>query len=284
MNEPADAAFHHVDNKDAAFVGVIPEHYHRGIGSFLFEPYAQETAARVAAFAPRRLLETACGTGIVTRRLRDALTSETRLVATDLNEPMLAVAKRTVGERAAVTWELADMTRLPFGDGQFDAVVCQFGLMFVPDKPAAMREARRVLGHGGRLFVATWGSLERNPVVRAAHETVGAFFPDAPPQFYLTPFGYGDPDQLKRLLVDAGFVDVRVEIVQKATTSSSAREVAIGLIEGYPIADYIRASDPALLPVVVDAVTKAIGERFGDAPVKTTLEALVASGDTPSDQ
>ncbi|HYH97068.1 class I SAM-dependent methyltransferase [Hyalangium sp.] len=265
----------------AAYVGAIPENYHSGVGPFLFEPYAQELSARIAAFSPRRVLETACGTGLLTRRLREALPGEALLIATDLNEPMLAVAKRTVGPGANVQWAREDMTRLRSGSGEFDAVVCQFGIMFVPNKPAAAREALRVLKPGGRLLMATWRAVAENEAIRLAHETVSSLFPGELPQFYLTQTGHGDPQEITRLLVSAGFVDVQAEVVQKRSTITSMREVAVGLIEGFPIVDFIKARDPALVPVAVDTLTEALGKHFGQAPAEATISALVTSATAP---
>nr|QKW93925.1 class I SAM-dependent methyltransferase [Vitiosangium cumulatum] len=265
----------------AAYIGTIPENYHRSAGPFLFEPYAQELAARISAFAPRRVLETACGTGILTRRLHEVLPAGARLIATDLNEPMLAVARQMVGPDANVEWAQQDMTRLRFADGEFDAVVCQFGLMFVPNKPAAAREALRVIRPGGQLLLATWRSLEHNAAIRLAHETVCALFPSEPPRFYLTQTGYGEPSEMTRLLVDAGFVDVRAEPVQKRSVLGNTRELAIGLIEGFPIVDFIKAHDPMLVSVAIGALTKALDKHFGETPVKVTIEALVTSATAP---
>jgi ubiquinone/menaquinone biosynthesis C-methylase UbiE len=262
--------------RDAAYVGAIPERYHRGIGPFLFEPYALHTAQRIRELAPSRVLETACGTGIVTRRLREALSDDALLFSTDLNEPMLAVAKATLGPSLKVEWAQADMTWLGFEDGRFDVVVCQFGLMFVPDKLAALREARRVLKPGGKLLLTTWASLDRNPVVELAQRSIAALFPNDPPQYYArAPFGYGDTQKLASWIAEAGFADVQVEIVEKSAFSESARDVAVGLVEGYPIAEEISSRDPSLLSVAVDEVARAIQAAYG-TPVETRIAALVA--------
>jgi ubiquinone/menaquinone biosynthesis C-methylase UbiE len=263
---------------DAAYIGTIPEQYHRGIGPFLFEPYARHTAERVKARGPERLLETACGTGIVTRRLHEVLREGARLVASDLNDPMLSVARKTVGNAPRVEWARADMCKLHFADNEFDAVVCQFGLMFVPDKLAAVREARRVLKRGGSLLLTTWAPLERNPIVKVAHHAIATVFPEDPPQYLArAPFGYGDPDMLTELLIAGGFRDVVVDVVEKAAAAPSAYELAVGLIEGYPLIDEIRLRDEARLPAVVDAVTNAIARQFGAGPVNSRIAALVGS-------
>jgi ubiquinone/menaquinone biosynthesis C-methylase UbiE len=263
---------------DAAYVGAIPQSYHRGIGPFLFEPFARNTAERIQARAPRRVLETACGTGIVTRRLCEVLADDALLVASDLNEPMLAVARDAVGAAAGVEWTRADMCKLHFRDGGFDAVVCQFGLMFASDKLAAVREAHRVLTPGGSFLLTTWGSLDRNPIIGVAHYALGLLFPEDPPEYLMrAPFGYGDPDALTDLLHAGGFRDVVVDVVEKAATAPSALELAAGLIEGNPLVDEIKLRDEARLPDVVRAVARVIARQFGDKPVRGRITALVAS-------
>ncbi|HEX3474247.1 MAG TPA: methyltransferase domain-containing protein [Kofleriaceae bacterium] len=263
---------------DVAVVGTTPPHHHPGIGPFLFEPFARHTAERIRARAPKTVLETACCTGIATRRLRDALPRDAVLVASDPDERMLAVAHRTVGITANVGWTRADLCKLQFSDGDFDAVVCQFGLMFAADKLAAVREARRVLRPGGSFLITTWAPLDRNPVVALVDRTLGAMFHSDPPQHAAqAPFGYGDPDMLGDLLFGGGFQDVVVDVVEKATSSPNAHELAAGLIEGYPLIDEIRLSGPARLSAAVSAVAAAIRRQFGDAPVRTRIAALVAS-------
>src|SRR3954468_20091235 len=176
---------------DAAFAGSIPGLYHRLLGPLLFEPYAWDLAARAGALAPQKILETAAGTGIVTGALmREAPKAE--IVATDLNQAMLDVAGgRLMSWR--VRLQQADAQALPFDDASFDAVVCQFGAMFFPDRAAAYREARRVLKRGGRFLFNVWDRLDRNPVTAAVAEAVAAMFPDDPPRFFeRTPFGHHD--------------------------------------------------------------------------------------------
>lgn len=264
--------------EDVALVEAISPYYHRGIGPFLFEPFARHTAERIRARAPKTVLETACCTGIVTRRLREAMPRDAMLVASDPDERMLAVARRTVGTSAHVGWTRADLCKLLFGDGDFDAVVCQFGLMFAADKVAAVREARRVLRPGGSFLVTTWAPLERNPVVALVDRTLGAMFHhDLPQELAEPPFGYGDPDLLNDLLLAGGFQDVVVDVVEKATSSPSAHELAAGLIEGYPLIDEIRLRGQARISAAVSAVAAAIRRQFGDAPVRARITALVAS-------
>jgi len=264
---------------DAAYVGAIPDHYHRSIGPFLSEPYAQHIALRIKELGARRVLETACGTGIVTRRLREVLPDDALLVASDLNPPMLAIARRTVGERACVEWAQADMAKLHFTDHTFDAVVCQFGLMFVRDKLAAVREARRVLQPGGSFLLTTWATLDRNPIIGVAHRAIVGLFPDDPPQYLQrAAFGYGDRNAVAGLLDQAGFRDVEVHLVAKTSVARSAQELAAGLVEGHPLVDEIRLRDAACVPAVVDAVARAIARQFGEHPVKTRIAALIASG------
>jgi ubiquinone/menaquinone biosynthesis C-methylase UbiE len=187
-----------VADSSAAFVGSIPELYDRHLGPLFFEAYARDLAARLAPPAtPRRVLELACGTGIATRRLRERLARDVTLVATDLNEGMLAVARVNAGAQTALTYQQADASSLPFADAEHAAVVCQFGWMFFPDKPRAAREALRVLAPGGQLLFSVWDSLAENPVGRIAHETLTRLLPADPPDFYRVRFGFHDRDAIR---------------------------------------------------------------------------------------
>jgi ubiquinone/menaquinone biosynthesis C-methylase UbiE len=161
----------------AGFIGTIPQHYDQGLGPMIFVDYAADIARRVASSNPTRVLETAAGTGIVTRKLRDALSKDARLTATDLNPPMLEVARAKFHAGEQVEFRPADATALPFADGSFDAVMCQFGIMFFPDKAKSCSEVFRVLAPGGRYVFSVWDSHRYNPFGRITHEVAGRFFP-----------------------------------------------------------------------------------------------------------
>jgi len=260
---------------NAVFAGSIPENYDRYLGPVLFEPYARDLARRVPAKEGMRLLEVACGTGIVTRHLRERLPEGGRFVATDLNEPMLDVARRKLEEMGGIEWQPADACALPFPDASFDVLVCQFGMMFVPDKEAALKEARRVLAPGGTFLLSVWDSLERNSFAKRAHETIAGFFPDNPPTFYQVPFSLHRTDILAEMLAQAGFADVRVEAVSLAGESPSWRDLARGLVEGNPVGNAIRERGTIDADEVVEAVARLLAREFGDRPVRIPLHAFV---------
>ncbi|HYE43587.1 MAG TPA: methyltransferase domain-containing protein [Caulobacteraceae bacterium] len=259
---------------DSAFVGSIPELYDRHLGPMLFEPYARELARRFEGFEGD-LLETAAGTGRVTRALAHAACPRARIVATDLNEPMLARAAEVV-RAPNVSWRQADAQALPFADASFDAVVCQFGVMFFPDKAAGFAEARRVLRPGGRFVFNVWDDLEANDVSDVAQATVARLFPDDPPSFFArAPFGYHDKDGIHRALEAAGFAAVEIETVTLETPTASARDAAAGLCGGTPLRGEIEARRPDGLDDVMAAVADALERRFGPGPIRGEGRALV---------
>jgi ubiquinone/menaquinone biosynthesis C-methylase UbiE len=252
----------------------VPENYDRYLGPMFFEPYAEDLAARVRLTDNMRVLEVACGTGIVTRRLRERIPAGSKLVASDLSEPMLAYARGKLGPELDVEWRQADAAALPFDDASFDVVVCQFGLMFVPDKAAALREAHRVLVPGGQLLANVWDSLANNEFAELAHTTVMSFFPADPPRFYETPFGFSDVQAIQTLLEDAGFKEVTVRPVDLPCVSPSASAAAKGLVQGAPLTIQIteRKGDTE---AITAAVAEALRARFGDAPARGRMRALI---------
>ncbi len=215
---------------DVRFSGSVPANYERYMVPLLFRPYAEVLADRALGFQPKRILETAAGTGVVTGELARAL-PDAEIVATDLNQ----VAATRVSSRN-VSFREADALALPFEDKSFDLVACQFGVMFYPDKVKGNSEARRVLRDGGRYLVAIWDDITRNPLSNLAHVGLQRLFPDNPPMFMKRgPFSYHDPEWIERDLAAAGFTRVEIETVELTSRSASAEDAARGLCYGSPM-------------------------------------------------
>jgi SAM-dependent methyltransferase len=256
---------------DVLFTGSIPALYDHCLGPLLFVPYARDIAARAAALRPGRVLETAAGTGIVTEALAAAL-PEAEIVATDLNQAMLDIAAAR-GLPARVSFQAADAQALPFADGSFDLVLCQFGAMFFPDRVCAYGEARRVLGPGGRFLFNVWDSLALNPVSALLGDTVAGLFPDDPPSFYRrVPFGYHDLGQIEADLRAAGFAGIEIETVS-LSSRVDARAAARGLCQGSPMGVEIEARGGDLA-AVADAAVAALAPYDGK---EMPMSALVVS-------
>ena len=265
------------------FVGSIPEIYDEHLGPLLFEHYAADLAGRLTVPPGGRVLEIACGTGIATERLRAALPEDVEIVATDLNEAMLDFARNKRGDLANLRYQVADALDLPFEDASFDAVICQFGIMFFPDKAAGAREAARVLKPGGTYAFNVWDSLDRNPVFKVAQDTLSRYFDGDPPAFLLIPFGYHALDPIKALLQGAGFGSPDINVVPTVVERPSARDVARGAVEGNPGIHDIHARATAPAEEIVEAVAAALRENFGDAPLRTPLQAIVLTARKPED-
>ena len=265
----------HMKDEHAKFSGSIPAAYDRYLGPILFQPYAEDLAARLAVKKTFSVLELACGTGILTRVLRTYLPSKVKLIATDLNEPMFRQAAAKFGKGETVRWLEADASDLPFDDRQFDAVVCQFGIMFVPDKALAAREAYRVLKRDGLFLFNVWDAMKYNKLAQLAHQTIAGYFEKDPPTFYQIPFSYYNRAEIRRILKQAGFREIRTEVIAKIGKADRAEDVARGLVEGNPVAVAIAKRDPSLLPIITNAVTAAITRRFGKRNIRAPMRAIV---------
>ena len=266
----------------AGFTGTIPEHYDRGLGPIIFVDYAAEMAKRVAAGNPTRVLETAAGTGIVTRRIRDALPPRVGLTATDLNAPMLEIARTKFRPGEEVEFQPADAMALPFPDGGFDAVVCQFGIMFFPDRETSYHEVHRVLAPGGRYLFSVWDAHRYNPFGRIAQEVGARFFPVDPPQFYTVPFSCHRIDPIRDAVADAGFADFEAAVVRLDKEIPDTAAFARGLVFGNPLIDQIRARGGVAPERIVEALVEDLRREFGADPGHMPLQAIMFSAKKPA--
>jgi len=259
---------------DSVFAGSIPAVYDGYMVPLIFQPYAELVAARAKAFEPVRILETAAGTGVVTEALHRSL-PDAQIVATDLNPPMLEQAERRI-HAPNIRYQQADALDLPFDDGTFDLVVCQFGVMFFPDRIAGNREARRVLRDGGQYLLVIWDSVDRNLATKVAGTAVAGMFPDDPAAFYeRIPFRYHDQAVIESDLRAAGFTQIDVETVELRSRAASARDAAIGLTQGTPMRSEIEQRGAAMLERATDAAMQALRQFEGpdgfDAPMSAHI-------------
>jgi SAM-dependent methyltransferase len=238
--------------------------------------FAADLAHRLPSRPPGDVLEIACGTGLVTRRLRQHLDETCRLVATDISKPMIDYARERLAGVQPIEWREADAAKLPFSDGEFGAVVCAFGLMFVPDKKAALREVRRVLKHHGVFLFNVWDRIEENAHAAALAEAIEDLFPGDPEMQYRIPFEMGDPELLRELLMAGGFREVQIEKKRIQVGPVSAHTVATGQIRGTPRSALIEQRGVSLEQAVIK-VAAALTKVGGANPYRGSAQAFVVN-------
>jgi ubiquinone/menaquinone biosynthesis C-methylase UbiE len=261
---------------DKIFAGSIPENYDRYVVPLIFESYARDMAAKAAALSPKAVLETAAGSGVVTRALAPKLSPDARYVVTDLNQPMLdyAAAQQDGDER--LHWRTANAQALPFEDAAFDLVCCQFGAMFFPDRPSAYQEARRVLKPAGTFLFSVWDRIEENVFAEAVTNALAEFFPDDPPRFLArTPHGYHDIALIRSDLAKAGFSNVTIETRAEQSRAPSPRYAAIAYCQGTPLRNEIEAPGTEKLEAATEHAAAAIARKHGSGEVAAKIQAHV---------
>jgi len=221
------------------FAGTVPQNYDRYLGPLFFEPYALDLVERLKSRHFERILELASGTGRVTRHLVELLSKKGQLYATDLNPDMLEDAKHRL-ESKAITWQVVDAHEIPFDADFFEAVVCQFGVMFFKDKPKAFTEVYRVLQPGGTFLFNTWDHYRHNTASYLTQQVMNEVFPDNPPDFMEKgPYSFFDTGRIRQLLEEAGFTNVQIDTVSKVGVLTSAEDVANGFVDGSPLTGYL---------------------------------------------
>jgi SAM-dependent methyltransferase len=265
-------------DSDRTFAGSIPRIYESYLVPMIFEPYARDLVGRLRASPGTRVLEIAAGTGVVTRALSAALGPGVSIVATDLNQAMLDHAA-TIGTARPVEWRAADAMTLPFDDASFDTVVCQFGVMFFPDRARGYAEVLRVLAPGGTFVFNAWDRIEDNEFGACVTAGAAAVFPDDPPRFLArVPHGYCDTSRIRADLAGGGFAEpADIESVELRSVAESPRAPALGFCQGTPLRNEIEARDAARLGDVIDAAAETIARRFGTGAVDGRMRANVVT-------
>lgn len=267
-----------MDSSDAVFAGSVPERYEHDMVPMLFAPFAVDIADRVAAFAPSNVLETAAGTGAVTRQLARVLPAATRLVATDLNEGML-VRARIIPLARPVEWLVADAQSLPFEAESFDVVVCQFGAMFFPDRVGAFAEAHRVLVPGGRFVFSVWDSILRNDFAATVTAAIAALMSSSRPSFIeRTPHGYFDTGKIRADLDSAGFgIDVSIVTEARRSVAPDAATAARSFVEGTPLGGEIEDRKPAARAEATAVAARAFAAQYGEGAIEGSMQAHIVT-------
>jgi ubiquinone/menaquinone biosynthesis C-methylase UbiE len=265
-----------VEALDSVFEDSIPDVYDRYLVPLIFEQYAKDLALRTVEVDPDDVLEVAAGSGVVPRAVAAALKPSARYVVTDLNQPMLDRAESMQERPERIDWRQADVMGLPFDDGSFDLVLCQFGVMFFPDRVEAYREVRRVVRDGGVFVFNVWDRLEENEFAFEVTRALAEVFPEDPPSFLdRTPHGHYEWDRYSSELAAAGFEHVTIETVDAVSAASDPSFPAIAYCEGTPLRNEIEARNPPTLEYATQQATRAIRERFGDGPIASQIRAFV---------
>jgi len=261
---------------DSVFVGSIPALYEKFMVPMIFEPYAREIAERLRKLDPKDVLEVAAGTGVLTRAMASTLDPEVRITASDLNQPMLDTAMEKQGSDSRIAWKQANGLALPFADQSFDAVVCQFGVMFFPDKVKGYSEALRVLRPGGHYIFAVWDWIESNEFVSVINQALTEMFPADPPRFMeRMPHGYWNFETIGEQLKAADFSAVRFETVDHISHAASALDAATGYCQGSPLGNEIEPRAPGQLAAVTKTVSEALEKRFGQGAIQGKIRAHI---------
>jgi SAM-dependent methyltransferase len=265
------------------FAGSVPELYDRYLVPLIFESYAADLVERLNEIAPDDILEVASGTGVVTRAMAAGLPDSTSIISTDLNQPMLDHAE-SVGTARPVVWQQADVTDLPFPEGAFDTVVCQFSVMFFPDRRQALAEICRVLKPGGVFVFNVWDRIEENEFAAVVTDALAGLFPEDPPMFLLrTPHGYHKESEVRADVAAAGFKSpARFEAREARSWAASCEDPAIAYIQGTPLRNEVEAIDASRLGEATAVAAEAVATRFGRTDIDGKIRGFVVTAEKPA--
>lgn len=266
-----------MEENHVKFAGSIPEYYEKYFVPVIFEKYAEKLSDAIAYKDGISLLETACGTGAVTRSILRKMPDNARLIATDFNDAMLVEAAKKLDNNAVVELQQADAMKLPFDEEVFDAVVCQFGVMFFPTRTVAYKEVARVLKPGGAFHFNVWDTLDNNHFAKSVHEAAAEIYPENPPEFFKLPYGYNDISLIVEELQQSGFADIDIKVRPLISSAKSARYMAIAYSTGSPLANEIAERGTPSTDEVVDLLEVLLRKEYGDGPVSGLMQAFQIS-------
>ncbi|CAN5256596.1 methyltransferase domain-containing protein [soil metagenome] len=264
---------------DYKFSGSVPENYDRYLGPIMFEPYALDLIARLKDKNFTNILELACGTGRVTNHLLSILTEESALTASDLNPDMIAVAKRKINSNK-VNWQVVNAQEMPFERESFDLVVCQFGVMFFPDKPAAFAGIYNVIKQGGKFLFNTWDNLDFNFLNKIIDSVLKDMLKEKSPDFLEKgPFSFYDKKLIREMLTEAGFNNISVDVVPKQLIVSDVENIVKGFTTGSPLAAYLMEQEAEIRNEICDKLKTKIIKEYGETNINISLQAIICSGE-----
>jgi SAM-dependent methyltransferase len=245
----------------------------------IFAPWARPMVELAGVAAGDRVLDVACGTGLVARRAAELAGAGGSVVGLDLNPGMLAVARALPPPAGAPgEWIQASAMELPFPDGRFDAVTCQLGLQYLPDRPAGLAEMRRVLRRGGRLAVMVWGSIDRSPGFGALAGALERHIGDDAAAIMRAPFALCDPEEVQALLEGAGLAAVTVATQRGTVRFPSVSDFVRYQCAGSPLAEPVgRAGDDARAGLVRE-MAEAVTHHVDAQGLAFPIEAVLGSG------
>lgn len=251
--------------------GSGPEAYERYLAGPILGPAAERLLEAAGVGSGDRVLDLACGTGVVARLAVGRVGPEGEVTGADLNPGMVAVA-RSLPEGADVDWHEADAAALPFEDERFDAVVCQQAFQFFPDRPAALAETRRVLAPDGRMAFSVLRGIDRNPFQKAVAEAMSRHVGPEAGAVIHTPFALADADVLRDLAEDAGFRDVHVRIEFSVIRHASLDELVPGVLAATPAAPAVAGADGATRAALLEDLHDALASYLDDDGVAAPVE------------
>jgi SAM-dependent methyltransferase len=263
-----------MSNPQLSFGGKIPQNYEDFLGPFLFEPYALDLVARLDLAGGHKILELACGSGRVTRHLSDKMPKGADFTASDLNADMINVAQNKV-KADNVKWLVADMLAIPFEDNTFDLIVCQFGIMLVPNHLKALSEIFRVLKNNGKVIFSTWADLADNELWSISDKVLHTYLAKSTIQSNPGPFSMADQYAVIDLLNQVGFNAASATLVKTKAEIETAGMAAYGFIHGLPVSSFIQQENPGLLSDIIKAFEKQLIDKLGDFPLVVPQQAFL---------